>query len=50
MKAPKRDFNLVVIGFQLVLNGLGVPQTDTSEEFVKDIAKRWWQVFQIAGF
>jgi hypothetical protein len=48
-KPPKRDFQLVLTGFQLVLNGLGIPYTPETKEFVDSTASAWWKVFRLAG-
>lgn len=37
-----RDFQLVVAGFQLVLNGLGVPKTPHTQDTAQRTAKAWW--------
>jgi GTP cyclohydrolase I len=39
---PGRDFNLVVNGFQLVLNGLGVKPGAHTEGTALRAAKAWW--------
>lgn len=41
-KKPERDFGLVVNGFQLVLNGLGIPATEHTRDTAQRAAKAWW--------
>lgn len=42
MKQSERNFSWVVSGFQLILNGLGVPITEHTKDTAERAAKAWW--------